>query len=180
EVARHGGLAGGEAPGQPDPEHSYLGKALTTWPAFMTQSIRDRTETSFKGSPWTATMSAKEPFSMTPARPCHPSSSAATVVALRIASIGVMPRRTSCSNSWAWLISVHGKPPASVPKAILTPALRQLATDFAWILGSSPQIAHPARARGPATYAATVSVGERKIPLRAISWAASGRIESPC
>ncbi|OLD66023.1 MAG: hypothetical protein AUI33_11225 [Ignavibacteria bacterium 13_1_40CM_2_61_4] len=79
--------------------------------------------------------------------PCQPSNSAATVVALRMASMGDMPSRTSCSNSCAWLISVQGKPPASVPKAILTPALRQLASDFAWIFGSSPQIAQPSRAR---------------------------------
>jgi hypothetical protein len=68
-----------------------------------------------------------------------------------MASIGVIPRATSYSNSFASLISVQGNPPASVPKTIFTPALRQFSKERAWIFADSAQIAQPAAARGPET-----------------------------
>src|SRR5258708_27202115 len=85
-----------------------------------------------------------------------------------------------CENSFAWLISVQGNPPASVPKAIFTPASIALRSDRAETLGISAQITRPSLARGSATYAPTVSVGQRKIFFFAINLASSGRIEIPC
>ena len=70
---------------------------------------------------------------------------------MRIASIGDIPSLTSNSNSLAWLSSVHGNPPASVPNAIFTPALRALSNDRACDFSVSAQTAQPAAVRGPAT-----------------------------
>ena len=97
----------------------------------------------------TATRSAIASLSTTPV---FPSSRKSLPRSSRwIAFDGDIPSRTSCANSLAWLISVHGNPPASVPNTTFTPAFRQLSSDFARIFGISPQIGAPERARGSAT-----------------------------
>src|SRR2546430_2147050 len=54
---------------------------LITSPPFITNFTRSRVETSFRGSPSTATISAHAPGSKVPTLPDHPSRSAAFAVA---------------------------------------------------------------------------------------------------
>ena len=75
---------------------------------------------SSSGLPGTATTSASLPDSIEPSWSSCPRSCAATIVAERIACIGVMPNFVSYVNSRASLRS-HGNPPTSVPNAIFTP-----------------------------------------------------------
>ena len=79
---------------------------------------------SLSGSPGTAMRSAAMPGRSAPTAFASPSSSAALVVAAMIAVAGVMPCFTINSNSSALRPCLET--PASVPKAILTPA----GTDF--------------------------------------------------
>jgi hypothetical protein len=64
---------------------------LKTAPDFMTNLTRWSSVMSLRGSPETATRSAHFPFSMVPILSDQPNSSAAVVVAVRMACMGVMP-----------------------------------------------------------------------------------------
>ena len=73
------------------------------------------------GSPWTAIKSAYLPGSIDPTLSCHPMSSAAPIVAARIASIGIRPSfaiaMISCTFC-PWLSALK----ASKPFAMLMPS----------------------------------------------------------
>src|SRR5439155_8275255 len=64
---------------------------LKTWPPFITNRTCSRRATSCSGSPSTAARSAKRPAATSPRFWDSPRSAAATVVALWMACIGVMP-----------------------------------------------------------------------------------------
>ena len=107
------------------------------------------------GSPSTAMMSASLPGAIVPIRADRPSSSAASTVAERIASAGLIPFLTISANSSA--LRPCGLTPVSVPKAILTPAADRLARS---------SFRHCRRPAWPFRYCAGVSaprcaVGER-------------------
>src|SRR5205823_7308929 len=70
---------------------------LSTRPPFITKGTSSSSAMSSVGSPGTATRSANEPGTIEPTR-SHPRRSAAATVALRIASIGVIPYRTMYAN----------------------------------------------------------------------------------
>src|SRR5580704_5941869 len=101
---------------------------LNTFPFFITNRTFSRTLTSRSGSPSTATISASAPGVIAPICPRISSISAGREVALLMASIGDMPRRTIWENSRA-IDSLHGMPPMSVPKTIFTPACSALGND---------------------------------------------------
>src|SRR5438067_3365563 len=90
---------------------------LKTWPPFITKRTCSRRPMSCNGSPSTATRSARRPGDTSPRFCDSPRSAAATVVALWIACMGVIPYRTMNPNSFA-SFSVQAKPPTSVPKEI--------------------------------------------------------------
>jgi len=75
-------------------------------------------------------------------------------VAERSACSGVMPNLTIQPNSCAGLMC-QSKPPMSVPKAILTPALSARRKVFSWIGGICSHTPAPAPARPAATYSPT-------------------------
>src|SRR5438477_9616669 len=109
-------------------------------PPFMTKRTCSRRAMSCSGSPSTATMSAKCPADSSPRFCDSPRRAAATVVALWIACIGVMPYRTMNPNSFAWF-SLHAKPPTSVPnemRACLRTAFANACFSSSTILGHTP------------------------------------------
>src|SRR5499427_7332319 len=94
---------------------------FTTSPPLTTRwivSLRASSSRFSTGSPGTPTRSPKAPSARLPARPVRSRTSAATVVALRIQSGGLMPSSRKASNSSPLL--PWGPTPASVPKAMVT------------------------------------------------------------
>src|SRR5262249_4282054 len=75
--------------------------SLNTFPSFMTNCTLPSSLMSRPGAPGTARTSREAPRAITPMWPLLSSVSAALEVALRIASIGLIPKSTMRGNSWA-------------------------------------------------------------------------------
>ena len=99
-------------------------------PLFITKATSSRRATFSSGSPATATRSANFPGSIEPRSSDARRSSALTIVALRIACIGVIPYRTMYANCRA--TSQCGYTPLSVPYAIFTPAFTDFSNPSRW------------------------------------------------